>query len=201
MSWRCASLSSVSPSRYSPTSCWASSWSAPSSLWSGAQSGSPGTCWWTGEKSNTQNEDIIPDLSSEISSIRRGSKKTAKFKTYAKSLLTYLPCILIWTEKSLDIFFMLRPTYLFRKSGQIWKKVCTFNMAFRQIHICQISGLCQFVNLPFQPCHLWRGLVLGAKSECLSLMITLNVLTEVQMVIRRNLYPNILLSLITYYIE
>ena len=35
----------------------------------------------------------------------------------------YLPCTLIWTEKSLDIFFILLPTYLLRKFGQIWKKV------------------------------------------------------------------------------
>ena len=53
-------------------------------------------------------------------------KKTAKFRTYVKTLSPYLPCTLIWTEKSLDIFFILLPTYLLRKFGQIWKKVGTF---------------------------------------------------------------------------
>ena len=41
------------------------------------------------------------------------------------------------TEKSIDISFILLYFYtfiLFRKFGQIWKKVFTFNMAFRQIH-------------------------------------------------------------------
>ena len=30
-------------------------------------------------------------------------KKTAKFRTHVKTLSPYLPCTLIWTEKSLDI--------------------------------------------------------------------------------------------------
>ena len=64
-------------------------------------------------------------------------KKTTKFKTYAKSLDPYLPCTLIWTEKSLDIFFILLPTYLLRKFGQIWKKVGTF---IRPLDFLKIRG-------------------------------------------------------------
>ena len=64
-------------------------------------------------------------------------KKTAKFRTYVKTLSPYLPCTLIWTEKSLDIFFILLPTYLLRKFGQIWKKVGTF---IRPIDFLKIGG-------------------------------------------------------------
>ena len=98
-------------------------------------------------------------------------QKTAKFKTYAKYLYPYLPCTLVWTDKSLDIFSILCPTYLFRKFGQIWKKVFTFNMAFRHIHISNFwpMSVCQS---PFLA--LWRVWVPGTKFECLSLVITLN---------------------------
>ena len=114
-----------------------------------------------------------------FSYIREGSqKKTTKFKTYAKSLDPYLPCTLIWTEKSLDIFFTLWPTYLFRKFGQIWKKVCTLIMAFRQKHMSNFrpKPVCQSPLLA-----LWRGWVLGTKSKCLFLSFFL--LTEVQRII------------------
>ena len=64
-------------------------------------------------------------------------KKTAKFRTHVKTLSPYLPCTLIWTEKSLDIFFILLPTYLLRKFGQIWKKVGTF---IRPLDFLKIRG-------------------------------------------------------------
>ena len=81
----------------------------------------------------------------------RVPKKTTKFKTYAKSLDPYLPCTLIWTEKSLDIFFILLPTYLLRKFGQIWKKVGTF---IRPLDFLKIRGgskckICKIFTDPF----------------------------------------------------
>ena len=72
---------------------------------------------------------------------------------------------------SSDIFSLLWPTYLFRKFGQIWKKVFTFIMALRHIHMSNFwpMSVCQS---PFLA--LWRVWVPGTKFECLSLVITLN---------------------------
>ena len=53
------------------------------------------------------------------------------------------------TPKQSILSFILLYFYtfiLFRKFGQIWKKVCTFNMAFRQIYMSNFRPMSVWMN-------------------------------------------------------